>query len=349
MLVAELVNVGNIELCETRSKQDVTNLTVVTFYDQVAKGAPRVQNGVTKEFELPQEGCCTALFLGNVTGSYTLQDGTSGTTTTITRDGGKANSVNSGTNLCWFSKSFNNSISDGTTVDLSSMIPLFAQITTIAINQNTQGATVTGGTDVVDAEWPIGNVTNAKIVEGTQATSGEISFTKENVTYTKTAENTEETLNVSSIVNTNGTPVNVNKDVIPNNNNFAISADVTLVGKTSKSAKFVFNTKLSSGTRYAITLSIKKKGITLKYYVNTVKFDDEVVKYSSDFDTKYQGITATNCSVNKAADNKYYYKYGSALKLPTTVIREQYENFNPMDYMDFGGWYTNPECYRYCY
>ena len=337
MLVAELVNVGNIEFCETKSKQDVTNLTVVTFYDQESKGVPRVQKNVQTTFELPAEGGCTALFLGDVTGSYTLQDGTSGTTTTITRDGGKANSVSSGNNLCWISKTFSDPITDGYKVDLSSMTPLFAQITTIGINQKTQGATVTGGTDVVDAEWPIESVTDVAIVKGVQAESGEISFTSTTVMYTA-GEDAKVTLDVPGIVNATGTSVAVGKNVIPNEKEFALAAYIKLKGQTSpKSAGFSFGKPLNCGNRYAIQLSVKKKGIKVKYVVNT-EFKGIYNKKFDDTQNKLNG------TAQLGSDGVYYYKYGDEISFPTSPSREIYENFNPMNVLRFEGWYKEKEC-----
>ena len=323
MLVAELVNVGNIELCETRSKQDVTNLTVVTFYDQVAKGAPRVQENISTEFELPAEGGCTALFLGNVSEEYTFNG-------TLGRSGGEANQVNSGANLCWYSKSFNGPISDETTVDLSSMTPLFAQIGNIVVPGTT--------TD----NWNINKISNIKMISGNQENSGNITISSTNVSYTKTDINSDALITSDASVGTSS----LYKNFIPNKNNCSISADFYLTGKTNpKNLTFSFGKQLEIGKRYNITFKLIRNGIRFEFYVNT----QQRGVYNKAFDIEMQKYIRTNnadqlTDAGKTGDYAYF-KYGSTIKLPISATRVSTTDFNPTDFMIFDGkWYNSNVC-----
>jgi hypothetical protein len=177
ILIGELVET-NEDIINTKqfTYENVTAVKVLTFYKQDAKTENRLQdlNMTDKTFELPPEGGCDVVFLGNV----------GGTSPTInidnTKDEATVTSVNTGTNLCYFIKSYGNSIP--ATENLSNMKPLFAQIGEVVVPELT-----------ID-NWSIEAINNLKITTGNQASSGDITINKSIVSYTQTNIDSEVTI-----------------------------------------------------------------------------------------------------------------------------------------------------------
>ena len=324
ILTAELEETKVDPSTKANITEPVKAVKVLTFYKQESKTENRIQdlNMTDRTFELPAEGRCDVVFLG--IGNQVKSD----LNINMSKDKAIISSVNSGVNLSYFSKSYSNSIPS--TEENLILKPLFANI---------YGVKVAGMTS---DSWFIESFTNIKIISGCQSSTGDITITNNSVSYVKSKNNND--ILIKDKMDGGNQYLNLYGDnIIPNDNNFIISTDVKLKDKSNSiNLKFDFKKPINIGKSYNLNISVKRKGISLKFHTNT----QQLGIYSEDFNTAQQieikNLNSENNGVGE--DGTVYFTPYTTVKLPTNPQKSSESDYNPNNYMEFAGWSMQQNC-----
>jgi hypothetical protein len=323
IIIAELIDAGkNVDTrADVLEYQKVNSLKALTFYyPETNKKESRIQDVdlVNKTFELPSEGMCDVVFYshpesGSFSGLALSSDKRSVSET-----------VQSGTNICYTVSSFNKIPKS---VDLSRMTPLFSQIERMVVAENTSD------------NWKM-SMSNIKLLTGCQE-NALVTIGGDKAAYSVTYNKVDTDYVIAM------TDLNTIKNIIPNNNNFSIQATIALNNKTvgSGTLTFNFNTPLEPGKKYLINLTVKRKGIHVKFYVNT----QQRGVYNQSFDEAQQVTVKANnpnalTDANNTTTKSAYFKYGEVITLPAAPQRESNDAFDPNNFMKFYKWSKNSDC-----
>lgn len=313
---------------ELSTKSDILDplksVKVLTFYKQNSKTENRVQDFdmTNKTFELPSEGGCDVVFLGLGQGVSTNLD------INMSKDKAIIASVNSGVNLAYLIKSYGNSVPS--TEESLILKPMFAAIHGVKVDGMTSDS------------WFIESISNLKIISGCQSSTGDITINNSSVSYVKSKVNND--ILIKDKMDGGNQYLNLYGDnIIPNGNNFIISTDVKLTDKTnSVNLKFDFKQPLVSGKSYNLKISVKRKGISIKFYTNTQQLGVYSESFNAAQQTELNNLNSSNNGVG--TDGTVYFTPYTTVTLPANPQKDSESDYNPNSYMEFVGWSLQQDC-----